>query len=166
MLQCQPFVLSFPPARVCPFLSLLFFCPSFFPVWTSLCLCLYLPFSFFAFCYLLLFFLLRLIFLVFCLLVVSFLASLVSLVAEYVCFFLFLLLSLFYTPHEAFEPEICKKLRILLCVLSCFLAFYCFLAWLELFFSLFPLGCVFFFDFWSRFSTSSCYFRPVYFFSG
>ena len=60
MLQCLSFVLSFPSARVCSFLSLPF--PSFFinfflsRMYRSLCLCLHLPFCFFAFCYLLLFF--------------------------------------------------------------------------------------------------------------
>ena len=77
----------------------------------------------------------------------------------------FLFLSLFYTPREACEPEICENLRILLCVLFLFLAFYCFL---DLnFFSISSLLDVIFFSYFSfDFSTSSCYFHPVYFFLG
>ena len=99
---CLSYYLSPPPVFV-PFLSLLFIFP-FFPVRTSLCLCLYVPFCFFAFSYVLCFVLLLR--LPFCFWSASlFVAYLLFLVAECVC--------LFYTPREACEPAICEKLRIL-----------------------------------------------------
>ena len=101
LLSSLPFRIIFSPRpcfRVCLFLSLLFssFHLSFFPVCTSVCLCLYLPFCFFAFRYLLLFFLLCFI------LFFSFLsarlvfASLVYLVAECVCLFFFVFASVLH----------------------------------------------------------------------
>ena len=95
MLQCLPFVFPFPPARVCPFLSLLFYL-SFFPVCTSLCLCLYLPYCFFAFLSAFVFFFVLLHLLFLFLSCQSLFASLGSLVVEYIC--LFFVFCLCFTP--------------------------------------------------------------------
>ena len=143
------------------------FCPSFFiilsfpfvPFSASVC---HLRFAFFAFCWLFFFLLVRLIFSFdFCVLISFCFPGVLS---GGVHMLVFCFLPLFYTPRDACEPEICEKLRILLCVLSWFLALYCFLAWLELF-SLSSLLDVWFFSIFDfDFSTSSCYFHPVYFF--
>ena len=67
-----------------------------------------------------------------------------------------------YTPHVACEPAICEKLRILLCVsLLDFLLSIASLPDLNFFLSL-PLWNCDIFDIGFDFSTSSCYFHPVW----
>ena len=123
------------------------FCPCFSSFLLSclyLFMSLYLPFGFF--CYLLLLFdLLRLPFCFLSVTVVAFLLPCCYYFSGRVRMFVFLFLSLFYTPRVACEPAICENLRILLCVSFLdFLLSIASLPELNLLLSLFSLGFVIF----------------------
>ena len=149
MLQGLPFVFSFPPPVFVPFCPFIFVSLSlpFVPIGVSVCI-LCFAFSLFAVCFC--FFSLRLIFfcfLVFCSLVLFCFPGVLR-GGGHVLVFCILVLSRFYTPRDACEPEICKTMRMLLCV--SFLCFWVFIASLpDLIFplSLPPWMCVLFFDF-------------------